>query len=56
MSYTLHEFAADIRAALTADPARGERLWAFCEEATAVQWPSDRGSSERRRWRRRSGR
>ncbi|CDJ99761.1 Short-chain dehydrogenase/reductase SDR [Microbacterium sp. C448] len=43
-------------AALTADPARGERLWAFCEEATAVQWPSDRGSSERRRWRRRSGR
>lgn len=26
-------------APLTADPARGERLWAFCEEVTAVHWP-----------------
>ena len=26
-------------AALTSDPARGERLWAFCEEVTAVHWP-----------------
>ena len=35
-------------AALTADPERGARLWAFCEEATAVQWPSYRKASRRR--------
>ena len=26
-------------AQLTADPARGARLWSFCEDATAVRWP-----------------
>ncbi len=35
-------------AALTADPERGARLWAFCEEVTAVRWPSDRRASRRR--------
>lgn len=34
--------------ALTTDPDRGARLWAFCEEATAVQWPAYRPSSRRR--------
>jgi NAD(P)-dependent dehydrogenase (short-subunit alcohol dehydrogenase family) len=35
-------------AALTADPERGARLWSFCEEVTAVQWPSYRRASRRR--------
>jgi hypothetical protein len=35
-------------AALTSDPERGARLWAFCEEVTAVQWPSYRKAPRRR--------
>jgi NAD(P)-dependent dehydrogenase (short-subunit alcohol dehydrogenase family) len=35
-------------AALTADPERGARLWSFCEEVTAVQWPSYRRAARRR--------
>ena len=35
-------------AALTSDPERGARLWAFCEEVTAVQWPAHRKAPRRR--------
>lgn len=30
---------------LAADPELGERLWALCEEATAVKWPFERAAT-----------